>query len=397
MQICTSYATKPDAQVAIDEAFTRLIADLGNAPDLLLLAYSDRYDPQVLVDYLSTQPAVRTMFGVSSCQGVMTERGFHSSQGYGLGFWGLSDPAGSYGVGMALLDEEPRIKASYAVSEALADAGRPGELPSLIWLATSPGQEEAVIEGIQDIVGTSVPIVGGSSADNKVAGAWSLFAGTRIEKQAVVVVVLFPSGATSHWFNSGYSPTEHIGCVTKSQGRIIHEIDGRPAATVYNEWTVGVISSVLPQGGNILALTSLYPLGRAIGYIGEVPYYLLSHPESVIEGGGLALFSDIQENQEIVLMSGSLNSLISRAGRVAQQALVREKFTTDDIAGGLGLYCAGCMLTVDSRMEEVVESVNVSLQGAPFLGMFSFGEQGCLIGDRNVHGNLMISFTLFSR
>jgi len=397
MQICTAHATQADARAAIKEAYNQLSADLGKDPDLLLLAYSDRYDPQVLVDYLGTHPTVGTRFGVSSCQGVMTEKGIHSSQGYGLGLWGLSDPAGSYGVGMVKLDEEPRGRAAHAVSEALADAGRPGELPNLIWLATSPGQEEAVIEGIQDVVGASVPIVGGSSADNKVAGAWSLFAGSRVEKQAVVVVVLFPSGATSHWFNSGYSPTEHSGRVTRSEGRIIHEIDDRPAATVYDEWTGGVIASVPPQGGNILALTSLCPLGRAVGYISEVPYYLLSHPESVIEGGGLALFSDIQEDQEIVLMSGSMNSLISRAGRVAQQALVREKFTADDIAGGLGLYCAGCMLTVDDRMEEVVESINASLQGAPFLGMFSFGEQGCLIGDRNVHGNLMISFTLFSR
>ena len=397
MRIRTAHATRPVTEAAIEEAYDRLIGDLGTSPDLMLLAYSDRYDPQILADYLKSREAAKAVFGISSCQGVMTEKGIHCVDGYGLGLWGLSDPVGSYGVGMALLSEDSRSQAAQAVLAALDDSGRPGELPALIWLVTSPGEEEAVINGIQDIVGTSVPIIGGSAADNKVSGAWSLFADSHVERQAVVVAVLFPSGTISHWFNSGYSPTEQKGRITKAEGRVIHEIDGLPAAKVYNEWTGGVLASVLAEGDSILAQTSLYPLGRSVGYIGGVPYYLLSHPASVTASGRLTLFTDMMEGQEVVLMNGSLNSLISRAGRVAKQAIVREKLSSEVIAGALGIYCAGCMLTVGDRMGEVVDSINESLNGAPFLGVFSFGEQGCLIGDRNVHGNLMISFTLFSQ
>jgi hypothetical protein len=68
----------------------------------------------------------------------------------------------------------------------------------------------------------------------------------------------------------------------------------------------------------------------------------------------------------------------------------------ESLAGGLMVYCAGCMLAVDSRMPEVASKVAEAFSGTPFLGCFTFGEQGCVV-ERNVHGNLMISAIAFGR
>jgi hypothetical protein len=48
-------------------------------------------------------------------------------------------------------------------------------------------------------------------------------------------------------------------------------------------------------------------------------------------------------------------------------------------------------------MDQVVDGVNQSLGGKPFLGSFTFGEQGCFAGGENRHGNLMISVLVFTR
>ncbi len=45
-------------------------------------------------------------------------------------------------------------------------------------------------------------------------------------------------------------------------------------------------------------------------------------------------------------------------------------------------------------MDDVVGHLNDALDGHPFLGSFTFGEQGCFIGGENRHGNLMISVLL---
>jgi hypothetical protein len=67
----------------------------------------------------------------------------------------------------------------------------------------------------------------------------------------------------------------------------------------------------------------------------------------------------------------------------------------DSIAGALVIYCAGCMLGIQPRMQEVVESLRGALGERPFLGTFTFGEQGCFVGGENRHGNLMISVLTF--
>jgi hypothetical protein len=212
---------------------------------------------------------------------------------------------------------------------------------------------------------------------------------------AVVVSVMFPTLASSASFQSGYSPTEWRGRITAASGRVLQRIDDRPAAEVYNEWTDGLIESAL-DGGSILPVTTLSPLGRVAGRVGEMAYYMLSHPDAVLEGGALSLFTEVEAGQEVVLMTGSPHSLVTRAARVTEAAMEFENFQRSRISGALVVYCAGCMLTVRKQMPAVIDGLNASLGGKPFLGAFTFGEQGCVVGRESVHGNLMISSLVFS-
>jgi hypothetical protein len=95
-------------------------------------------------------------------------------------------------------------------------------------------------------------------------------------------------------------------------------------------------------------------------------------------------------------MRGEKGRLIERAGRVAARAVERLPGGPASLAGGLMVYCAGCMLAVDEQMANVSQEVARSLGGAPFLGCFTFGEQGHF-AHRNLHGNLMISAIAFGR
>ena len=67
---------------------------------------------------------------------------------------------------------------------------------------------------------------------------------------------------------------------------------------------------------------------------------------------------------------------------------------TQNLAGGLVVYCGGCMLAVGDEMPQVASAVTDSFEGKPFLGCFTFGEQGAILG-KNAHGNLMISAIAF--
>jgi hypothetical protein len=399
MRIATTSVDGGHDKDAIAAACGKLIADLGGPPDLVI-AYHSSCDNNVGIERLLAANFVGSaLIGTTSCRGAMTDTGLHGFGHFGLGLWGISDSTGAYGTGFAELGDDPQAGARAALDMALANAGRPGETPDLVWVHATPGDEEMVLAGLDSALGGHVPIAGGSSADETIEGYWSSFTNEGQGSRVVTLAVLFPSTAMTYAFQSGYSPTQKSGIVTRAQGRVIFEIDGEAAADVYDRWSGGLIKDALPTAASVLGRTTLHPLGREVGRIGGsagIPYYNLLHPEAVTRDRGLKLFANVVEGERLHFMSGSTEGLIARGGRVVADALQNGGLDAAQIAGGLVIFCAGCMLTVGERMPEVAAEFRRALEGRPFLGGFTFGEQGCFIGGENRHGNLMISVALFA-
>lgn len=393
----TGWSTLIDTKEAVDQAFLEISKGPSFDPQIVFIYCSENYDASTLLTEINRLAPHASIHGGTSCLGVMTEEGFHSNGGKGLGLLALSDPEGHYGVGYAKLENDPRKSSTLAVKKALENSQCQGQVPAMIWMTAAPGTEEEVIQGIQDVVGTEVPITGGSSADNEIAGNWSQFANSTVLRNSVVITVMFPSTNPMFSFHSGYEPTAYSGIVTEATGRVINKIDNKPAAEVYNRWANNIIADQLPHGGNILSTTTLFPLGRAVGDVSGIPYYRLAHPDTVTKNGGLSLFADIQIGDKLVLMSGTKDSLVNRAGRVASASLAEHSTDAQQVSGALVVYCAGCMLAVQDRMNDVVKGVKDALGNKPFLGLFTFGEQGCFVGGENRHSNLMISVLTFSK
>lgn len=411
MRIATAAATDAESD-KVSGLLQNLEHDLGSAPDFIIVSCTEGYDLHEIISFISSRYPDTQVHGGTSCYGVMTECGLAAEAGQGVGMLGIFDPDGSYGVGIATIDDDAVAVGEAVTRMALEQADCPGEVPAMVLLTSAPGCEEQLIEGVGNVIGSDVPVAGGSAADNTVSGRWRQFTRDTVTDDGVVVTVLFPSTEILFAFHSGYEPTAAKGVITKSGGfvetqmrgeatkaskRILVEIDNKPAAQVYNEWAGGIIEGELECGGNILQQSTLNPLGKIAGYIADVPYYQLTHPETVTPDGAITLFADIDQGDEVVLMQGTIESLIARAGRVALSALETNMCDSTEIAGAFVVYCAGCMLAVQHRLDEVVESFKTALPGVPFLGTFSFGEQGCFLSGENRHGNLMISVLLITK
>jgi len=364
-------------------------------PDFVALHLSALYD--IGVARKGMEP-VKTLHGATSCKGVMTDKGLYTQEGIGASAFCIWDADGDYGSACVAAKDDPKLAAVKATLLALEAAGRNGESPTIIWLSTSPGAEEAVLVGIESVVGKRVPILGGSAADNDISGNWQVFDKTQSASEGVTVSVLFPSTEVSFAYHNGYAPTNTSGVVTKVKGRVLCEIDNRPAAHVLDEWTQG---KVIPESNrypiSILSESTLSPLGRYLDDVRGLPYFLLVHPSEAYQDGSIGLFSDVQLGETLTLMEGSIESLTARAGKVAGLSAKLGNMSSDNISGGLMVYCGGCMLAVEDHMDDVISGVRHALPATPFLGVFTFGEQGVVIDGSNHHGNLMISCILFSK
>ncbi len=327
----------------------------------------------------------------TSCRGVMSNTGLSDVSAFLI-----SDPDGDYGTACAAFSGDTYAAANLATQKAIENADRVGEAPDLIWVSVTPGNEEKAIQGIEAVVGNGVPIIGGSAADDDVAGNWEVGDASQRVQSGVTVSVLFCSTPISIAYQNGYEPTRHTGVVTKSQDRCLMEIDGEPAADVYARWTNNEIPRVETNDtANILAVATLWPLGRDIGQIENVDQYLLAHPCLSHPDGSIDMFAEIETGETLTQMTGSLDALADRAGTVARFAVKQANVQPDQIAGALMVYCGGCRLAVEQKIETVYSGVNAGLAGNPFMGVFTFGEQGRVYGAGNKHGNLMISCVTF--
>jgi hypothetical protein len=245
----------------------------------------------------------------------------------------------------------------------------------------TPGTEEPLLRGLQSELKT-IPLLGGSAADDAIAGQWSVFTPTaRYTSGAVLAVVKWPGKVAAPWV-SGAMPAAQKGVVTKATGRTIHEIDGKPAAAVYNEWLGGALTPSLGNGEQILSKTTLNPLGvlRATGIT-------LVHPERFVNGKSISTFAEVSQGETVALVRSTSLAMQGRPANLVSRTLTDAAIK--ELKGVLLIYCAGCMLAIDPATGAMVEALKGVTGSAPLAGSFNFGEQGCHVAGKPEHGNLM--------
>ncbi|WP_407333100.1 FIST signal transduction protein [Enterovibrio sp. 27052020O] len=394
MRIATSSSTDINAACAV-QAIAEEIRNQISSPSLMLVYYTETQDVESIKDEFKKQFPDTDIVGCSSCRGTMTDKGYVG--GHNIAAWAVQDESGTYGSALCDLSSKGDVytEAKQVLQRAIDSSGRPGELPALITLHTTPGHEETILRAITSELGVSVPIIGGSAADDGVSGNWSLFNGDSVTSNGIAMAVFFPSARVSYSFHSGYAPLGDSAVATRVEGRTLAELDGKPAAEVYADWFQKATGKAIDNNA-LFSQSTLFPLGRQTGEIHGMPYYTLSHPATVSAEGGIQMFCNLNEGETVHFMSGTTEMLVSRAGRVVDSANDHDKNTCDPI-GGIAIYCAGCMLHVIDSLDDVAANMSLSMHQAPFICPFTFGEQGQFLGGEIAHGNLMISAVLFHK
>lgn len=357
-----------------------------------ILAYATvDQDLSSLVAGLAQRYPGKPVFGATSSGGVFVPGGFLRGAHLLLGETSDGTKAGS------------AIRACNAVSawRAARDActeirNQLGGSPSALLLHATPGFEERILEGIEaSFDGDCPPIYGGSAADDDLKGNWRVFGSGRVEAEGFVLAGFRSERKIYGSFVAGYLPTQQRGTVTKVRGRVVYEINGQPAADVYNRWRTGALDAKL-SGGIVLADTTLHPIGRLIDKPRGVPRYLLSHPHQILPDHSLSFFTELAVGDEICMMMGSTDSLLDRTEQAVSRAMGIDRDAP--LAGGILIYCGGCVLALGNRTKDVARLFAHQVKQSPFLGAATFGEVGCFAGPKpvNRHGNLMCDTLLFA-
>jgi len=237
-----------------------------------------------------------------------------------------------------------------------------------------------LLDGIYSaLANRKVNIVGaGMVADFQLTKSY-VFNGSKAVKQAVVAVVLPPVLSASTIKMDGCIPLSSFMEITKADGPVIYEIDGKPALTALKN-LMGEKTSGLDEDNISLFMT----LGKKHGDL-LAPYDESAYVNRLIvstnpEEGSVTMFeADFQMGTKIQIMTRD-NTLMLESVKKRTQELLASVGTTRPV-WGLYINCAGRSSAFTGSEIEDASILQAELgKEFPLLGFYSGVELAPLLG-----------------
>jgi len=320
---------------------------------------------------------------------------------------GFSSPHIKFGSGIGVgLNKNAGLAGSTAIKSALTDLRRkkltkifakyyaavvhdPTQIirqsPSfaaLMFVDGLSGCEEATLSGITKELNIPLPLIGGSAGDDLQLKQTLQICNNKIYKNSTVLSILVTNYALGFAVGHGWRPRKKAVLVTKSKGRIVYELDNRPAADVYAE-LLNLKRSELLKEKQIAFKTGLQHPLAAISMSGD---YWLKHPKEVFEDGAISFFSEVPQGVALVATDGSPSTLMKEGVNTVQQAL-------NKIGNASAVFVVNCVARrafLGKKAEEEIEQIS-ELTDAPIFGFYSYGEQSFTPTTPLCHRNQTIS------
>jgi hypothetical protein len=260
--------------------------------------------------------------------------------------------------------------ASHPAGQALGRALAAPDLAGVFLLSDGLNVNgSALVEGILDVVGPVVPISGGLAGDGD-AFAETLVACNGAPRSRMVAAIGFYGDAIrfGHGSAGGWDVFGPKRKITRSDGNVLYEVDGKPALDLYRTYLGPAESLKLPGSALLFPMRISDP----------------RHPErSVVrtvlavdaEMGSMTFAGDMPGGWTAQLMRGSFGRLCAGAAEATHRAI--EDLASAASGGGAAILvsCIGRRLLMGQRIDEEIEAAAAELPpGFPLVGFYSYGE-----------------------
>jgi len=403
LQMAHGWSVNPSGgQVAVDEAIAMMQEGVTN-PEFIVLYTTADYGEQEAARTLRSRFPEAKLFGMNVYKGVFSSDGLHIGERGSLAIMGFSGGDLAYGVGIRKVPDGADVTSitKGVLEDAARDAGKTlGDVPSVVLLAPVKGAEDAAVAGVGAVMPAHVPLVGGTPCDDRF-GQGTVIGTDTMCKGGVVVGLIYSQRKIGASFYSGFVGKRMSGEITSGDGRMLKGIDNRPAQEVYREWANGYFDDIDSSKESVVVMSSaLCPLARAVRLPSGKMRYVPVRPWRFNPDGSLNMGGDIHSGETIYYVEATKRALRQRAGLVAREAMVTGRIKMNEVAGGLHIYCAGAAKTLGlgdgDDTGKMVAEIRDTMDGKPFIGGFTAGEQGNIPGYGFFHGNLMSSMVVFS-
>ncbi len=335
------------------------------SPDLVLVFASIRFDQEALLKGIVSVTKQSPLIGCSTAGEIHPESAsFRSVVILTIRSDSLQVATGM-GSGISSNPRQAGRDLAAAVTKAHLD--NPNGL--LMFPDGLTGNVAEVIRGIQDILGLSFPIAGGSAADDFAFRQCYQYFHGRTFTDSVLGVLLAGSIALGVGARHGWQPLGKPKKVTRSSANILQELDGQSASSLY-EGYFGKKANTL-KTEELARISTMYPLGFPVP---EEEEYLLRNAIGVNSDRSLIFSGEIPEGSEVRLMMGSKKKALSAALWAAEQASLA--IAPRIPLFGLVFSCVSRAQLFGRALGEELSIIRKTLgQDVPLVGFYDYGEQ----------------------
>lgn len=239
------------------------------------------------------------------------------------------------------------------------------------------GNGAETVRGVLDILGPHFPVVGGAAGDDFLFKATYQYRDGAVETGAVAGVGLSGKFSMGIGVRHGWIPIGIPMKVTKSEGAVVHELDGRPAISIYEDYFGEKAEELKKEPLARMAIT--YPLGLKVPDIDE---YLIRDPITVDDKGSITCAAEIPEGSEIRLMIGSKEKAVEAAQDAAKKLMGEFEIDKAEPKFVLMFNCIAREKLFGQKANDEIQAV-MKIIGAnvPLLGFYTYGEQAPIGGE----------------
>ena len=238
------------------------------------------------------------------------------------------------------------------------------------------GNGSDIVRGVLDVLGENFPAVGGAAGDDFKFKQTYQYLNDKIYTGAVVGAGLSGNFKWGVGVKHGWLPVGLPMIATKSEGSVLHELDNKPAISVYEDY-FGPKKAQELKKDTLAKLAITYPLGIQIPQSEEL---LIRDPLSVDENGSITCAAEVPQGSEVRLMIGSREEAVKMAKIAAENAIKQL-----DKAKPKAVIIFNCIarnkLFGEHSKEEINAIQEVIGQETPLAGFYTYGEQAPINGE----------------
>lgn len=371
------YDSGDDAYAVGVNASQEALTALGQMPNAAIVFASAHYNQEKMLAGVRSVAGSALVVGASTAGEIVTA-GPLKKHSVAVMLIASDVISFSSGIGEPIAGR-PREAGKDAAAALKASAK--GELKAAMMLPdVLAGNGADIVRGALESLGQHFPLVGGAAGDDFEFKQTYQYLDGSVHSGAVVMLGMSGNFKMGIGVKHGWIPVGVPLTVTRSEGSVLHELEGKPAISIYEDY-FGVDEAKALKSETLAKLAITYPLGMKAEGNDEM---LIRDPLTVDEHGSITCAAEIPVGSEIQLMVGSREEAVKVAKEAAQKAV--EQLDGSSPKAVIIFNCIARSKLFGERSGEEISAIQEAVGAeTPLIGFYTYGEQAPLGGEvRNI-------------